>query len=170
MISFRKLCEDDFLMLHTWLKVPHVKEYWYQDESFTYEEIHEKYSKRIKEGVVESYIIQKNKKDIGFIQTYYIDDPSSFMVKDKIKGIDLYIGEVNYVHKGYGKNIISSFIKKHVFNDPSVIFAGIDPEVDNLIAIKVYEKCGFKHVNTEFSKYNKNMTYYMILDRFDKNL
>ena len=71
-------------MLHTWLKVPHVKEYWYQDESFTYEEIHEKYSKRIKEGVVESYIIQKNKKDIGFIQTYYIDDPSSFMVKDKI--------------------------------------------------------------------------------------
>ena len=170
MISFRSLCEGDFLALHNWLKVPHVKEYWYQNESFTYEEIHKKYSKRLKEGVVESYIIQKNAVDIGFIQTYIIDEPAPFVVKDKIKGIDLYIGEVEYVHKGYGKHIIDEFVKNYIFNDPSIRFAGIDPEVENLIAIKAYEKSGFKHVNTEYSKYNKNMTYYMILDRFDKNL
>ena len=94
MISFRSVCESDFLMLHNWLRVSHVKEYWYQDESFTYEEIYKKYSKRLKDGVIESYIIQKNKEDIGFIQTYIIDEPAAFMVNDKIKGIDLYIGEL----------------------------------------------------------------------------
>ena len=170
MISFRSVCESDFLMLHNWLTVSHVKEYWYQDESFTYEEIYKKYSKRLKDGVIESYIIQKNKEDIGFIQTYIIDEPAAFMVNDKIKGIDLYIGELDYVHKGIGKSIINEFLVKHVFNDHSVRFAGIDPEVDNLIAIKAYEKSGFKHINTEYSKYNNNMTYYMILDRFDINL
>jgi aminoglycoside 6'-N-acetyltransferase len=170
MISFRNLSRDDFLALYTWLKVPHVKEYWYQNESFTYEEIDEKYTKRLKEDVVDSFIIQKNNKDIGFIQSYIIDDSDAFLVKDKIKGIDLYIGEVNFVHKGYGKDIIQSYIRNHIFNDPSIRFVGIDPEVDNLIAIKAYEKSGFKHVNTQYSKYNNNMTYYMIMDRFDINL
>ena len=170
MISFRNLCEDDFLTLYTWLKVPQVKEYWYQNESFTYQEVHDKYTKRLKEGVVESYIIQKNNKDIGFIQCYIIDEPHAFVVKDKIKGIDLYIGEVDFIHKGYGKDIINSFVKNYIFNDSSIRFTGIDPEVDNLIAIKAYKKSGFKHVNTEYSKYNKKVTYYMILDRFDINL
>jgi RimJ/RimL family protein N-acetyltransferase len=170
MISFRNLSESDFLMLHNWLRVPHVKEFWYQDESFTYEEIHEKYTKRLKEGVIECYIIKKNNKDIGFIQTYITDESSAFMIKDKIKGIDLFIGEVDFLHKGLGKIIINKFLEYYVFNDPSIRYAGIDPEVDNIIAIKAYEKSGFKHVNTEYSKYNKKMTYYMILDRFDKNL
>ena len=170
MISFRNLCEADFLTLHRWLKAPHVKEYWYQNESFTYEQIHNKYTKRLIEGVIESYIILKNGVDIGFIQTYIIDEPSNFLVNDKIKGVDLYIGELDYVHEGYGKDIINHFVKEYIFNDSSVRFAGIDPVVKNLIAIKAYEKSRFKHVNTEYSKYNKEMTYYMILDRFDKNL
>ena len=170
MISFRNLSKDDFFTLYTWLKVPHVKEFWYQNESFTYNDIVEKYTKRLKEDVVDSYIILKNGKDIGFIQSYTIDDSDAFLVKGKIKGIDLYIGEFNFVHKGYGKDIINNFIKKFIFNDPSIRFIGIDPEVDNFIAIKAYEKSGFKHVNTEYSKNNKNMTYYMIMDRFDINL
>ncbi len=116
------------------------------------------------------YIILKNLIDIGFIQTHKSDEPSAFMVNDSIKGIDLYIGEVDYVHNGYGKLIINGFLKNHVFNDLSIKYAGISPEVKNLIAIRAYEKSGFKYVNTEYSIYNKNMTYYMILDRFDINL
>ncbi len=53
MISFRNLSKDDFFTLYTWLKVPHVKEFWYQNESFTYNDIVEKYTKRLKEGVVD---------------------------------------------------------------------------------------------------------------------
>ena len=82
----------------------------------------------------------------------------------------MYIADVNFVHKGYGKDIIIKFIRNYIFNDSSIRFVGIDPEVDNLIAIKAYEKSGFKHVNTQYSKYNKNMTYYMILDRIEINL
>lgn len=170
MISFRNVCEGDFLTLYNWLKVPHVKEYWYQDESFTYDEIHKKYTERLSKDVVDMYIIQKNGLDIGFIQTYITDETDSFLLNERIKGIDLYIGDINYVHKGFGKNIINQFLVEHVFNDIEIRYAGIDPEVENIIAIKAYEKSGFKHVNTKYSKYNKKMTYYMILDRFDINL
>ena len=170
MFSFRNVCDRDFITLYNWLKVPHVKEFWFQNESLTYEQVCEKYSKRLKEDVIELFIILKSEVEIGFIQTYIIDEKESFKVKDTIKGIDLYIGEIDYVHKGYGKDIILSFIKEHVFNDNSIRYAGIDPEVENIIAIKAYRKVGFKHINTEYSKYNKNMTYYMILDRLDINL
>lgn len=170
MISFRNVFEPDFITLHNWLKAPHVKEYWYQNESFTYEEVHKKYSKRLSEDVVNMFIIQKNGKDIGYIQTYIVDETKPFLINERIRGIDLYIGDVEYIYKGYGKDIIKKFINNHIFNKIDIRYIGIDPEVDNLIAIRAYEKSGFKHVNTEYSKFNKKMTYYMILDRFDNNL
>ena len=170
MFSFRNVCDRDFITLYNWLKVPHVKEFWFQNESLTYEQVCEKYSKRLKEDVIELFIILKSEVEIGFIQTYIIDEKESFKVKDTIKGIDLYIGDVNYIHKGYGVEILDEFIKIHVFNDKSIRYAGIDPEVDNIAAIKSYKKSGFKHINTKYSRYNKKMTYYMILDRIDRNL
>lgn len=170
MISFRNVVEADFITLYKWLKIHHVKEFWYQEESFTLNEITKKYSKRLDEGKIELYIIQFNGLDIGFLQSYLLDDSDVFKVNDKIKGIDLYIGDINYLHKGYGKDIIGVFVKDYIFNDKSVRYTGIDPEVNNKIAIKAYSKAGFLHVNTEYSKYNKKMTYYMVLDRFDLNL
>ena len=124
-----------------------------------------KYKKRLMENKVKIYIIVIDGIDAGFIQTYFIDDLSSFKVSGISKGIDLYIGDKDYLHKGYGKDIITEFITNFVFNNKLVDFVVIDPEVRNKIAIKSYSKAGFKHVNTAFNNYEKVMTYYMVMSR-----
>ena len=166
MISFRKVTEKDFKKLYFWLNTPHVKKFWDPDENFTFEQISNKYSKRLEEGKIEIYIFSVDNIDIGFIQTYIVDDLSSFKIKGIAKGIDLYIGEEKYVYKGHGKDIIREFLSKYVFNNKTIEYAVIDPEQRNSRAIKAYKKAGFEHSNTAFNEYEKAICYYMVLSRY----
>ena len=165
MINFRNVAEKDFQKLYFWLNTPHVKKYWDPDENKTFEEISLKYSKRIEEGKIDIYIFSIGNVDIGFIQTYFVKDLSSFKIEGVSKGIDLYIGDVNYVYKGYGKDILRKFITKYVFSDKRVEYAVIDPEERNTRAIKAYKKAGFVHSNTAYNEYEKAICYYMVLNR-----
>jgi len=165
MITFREVNEKDFNKLYFWLNTPHVKKFWDPNDNFTFEQISEKYSKRLKEGKIEIYIFSINNIDIGFIQTYIVDDLSSFKIKGTAKGIDLYIGEEKYLYKGYGKEIIREFLRKFVFNDNTIKYAVIDPEQRNISAIKAYKKAGFEHSNTAYNEIEKAICYYMVLSR-----
>jgi len=165
MINFRKVTKVDFKKIYNWLNTPHVKEFWDPHENFTFAQISSKYAKRISEGKIDQYIFSVDNTDIGFIQSYFVNDLSLFMIKGVAKGIDLYIGDINFLHKGYGKDIIRDFLSKFIFNDLSVQFAIIDPELRNISAIKAYKKAGFKHSNTAYNNYEKAMSYYMVLSR-----
>ncbi len=165
MFNFRRVKEEDFIKLYNWLISEHIKEFWYPDSAFSFDEIIKKYKDRLVEGKVDMFVIVFKGLDIGFIQSYFIEDLTPFKVTELSKGIDLYIGDLSYIHKGFGKNIIRDFIKIHIFNIESVKYAGIDPEVNNIIAIKAYEKAGFTHVNTAIDEYSKKLTYYMVLKR-----
>ena len=165
MINFRKVFEGDFDLLYFWLNIPHVKKFWYPNENLTFDDISEKYLKRINEDKVQQYIFSIDNLDIGFIQTYFVDDLSEFMVKGIGKGIDLYIGDKNYLYKGYGFTIIREFIAKFVFSDKSVEYVVIDPIVRNTGAIKAYKKAGFEHTNTAYNKYEKEDSHYMVMTR-----
>lgn len=62
-------------------------------------------------------------------------------------GLDFMIGERSYFGKGLGSKTLEAFIryfKKSV--DQNVRLFMIDPASDNLRAIHVYKKAGFKHV------------------------
>ncbi len=165
MFSFRKVTIKDIDTLYYWLNKSHVKEFWDSKKNYTYEQIYTKYEHRIKENKVKLYIVQFNSLDIGFIQTYFANDLTLYKIQGIAKGIDLYIGDTNYLHMGYGKTILKEFIKKFVFNDDSVQNVIIDPELKNKIAIKAYKKAGFAHVNTDYNQYEKTMTYYMVLSK-----
>lgn len=165
MIGFRKVTRQDFPIMYHWLQLPHVKKFWYANDHFTFEETCEKYDCRLKDEKHHMYIILFNQVDIGYIQSYRVDNTEPFKIDEAIVGIDLYIGEVDYFHKNHGKDILKRFIKKHVFSDTEINYVGIDPEIDNQDAIKAYKKAGFYHVNTEYSNEMKKMTYYMILRR-----
>jgi len=165
MFKFRKVEEKDFRKLYDWLNSKNVKEFWYPDSSFTFDEISEKYKDRIAAGKVDMFIIINNGTDIGYIQSYYIEETSPFRISKKSKGIDLYIGDPSFIHKGFGKDIICDYINKHIFIDSHIENVGIDPEVGNVIAIRAYEKAGFRHVNTEIDKHSNKLTYYMVLKR-----
>jgi RimJ/RimL family protein N-acetyltransferase len=140
MISFRSLGRGDLPLMHRWLNTPHVVEWW-SDEALTLAEIVAKYSPRIdgKEDV-QCFVIVHDQRPIGYVQEY----PDS----EKSTGIDLFIGEAEFLHRGLGASIIRQFLNDVVFANPAVESCIIDPSVSNRAAISAYEKAGFRFFET----------------------
>ena len=55
--------------------------------------------------------------------------------------MDLFIGEEDYLNKGYGTKIVKQFEKK-IFDEFNAKTIYIDPSVTNKRAIRCYEKAG----------------------------
>lgn len=84
---------------------------------------------------------------MGMIQSYWVRDfpehAESVGMSDAI-GVDLFIGEPEYIGKGYGQKLLSQFIKKVAkvqYKNASGIIA--DPSVNNPASIRMFEKVGF---------------------------
>ena len=140
MIGFRKLERRDLPLMHRWLNTPHVVEWW-PDEALALDEIVAMYTPRI-EGLedVRCFVIVHGDTPIGYIQEYPVDERSV--------GIDLFIGEVAFHHRGLGASIIRRFLGDVVFADPAIEICVIDPVVSNRGAIRAYEKAGFCYFET----------------------
>ncbi|MCB9799076.1 GNAT family N-acetyltransferase [Candidatus Nomurabacteria bacterium] len=151
-ISFRPLSIKDLPRLHKWLLSAHVSK-WYDNGRQTFEEIQKKYTPRIN-GDEPTSCFQILYKDIpiGQIQMYKINDypdyKQSLSISENAAGIDLFIGEKKYQHRGLGKHIISKFLHDYVFNQLDVECCVIGPEPNNIAAIKAYQKVGFEYLKT----------------------
>lgn len=165
MISFKKLAVSDFGLLLEWLNSKHVKEYWDTDVYYNEKAVYDKYYPRIIKQKIDMYIIYYLNTPIGYIQSYNEDKIAKYKLTEKARGIDIYIGNPNYLYKGYGKAIIIEFIEKYIFSNKSIIYCVIDPELSNVIAQKAYYKAGFRHVNTVYSDTESKNQYLMVLRR-----
>jgi RimJ/RimL family protein N-acetyltransferase len=141
MIGFRKLDRVDLPLMHRWLNTPHVVEWW-PDEALSLDEIVAKYSWRIDEKEdVRRFVVMLDDRPIGYIQKYPLGEFSA--------GIDLFIGEIAFLHRGFGVLIIRQFLNDIVFAEPVVESCIIDPSVSNRAAIRAYEKARFCFLKTE---------------------
>lgn len=167
MFIFKKIEITDIPLIISWLKKPHVKEYWDADKEYSDEYLVNKYTNRILEDEIDMFIVSVNGINIAYIQSYYLDreDYDTYKVNNVSRGIDLFIGDSNYINKGYGTKLLSQFISNYVFSDSSCNVACIDPESANKRAVRTYEKIGFKHVQTLMDKHSKLLTCYMKLGR-----
>ena len=160
---FEKLNEIHFSLLLRWLESPHVKRWWDSDITWNEKLIKEKYETyvegykvlKLKSGEViqkpiNGYIIMYEDTPIGYIQYYDKDDfPShhgyeSLDIPKPCAGLDWYIGEVDFIGKGIGSEVLKLFIKDVIPQEFSHIF--VDPEIDNIAAIRAYEKAGFQKI------------------------
>ncbi len=144
--NFKSLQEDDLTLLCAWLDKPHVKAWW--NDGFTHDEIKEKYRRRIGDPIVVPFIVYLDEVPIGFIQYYHADKVGDGWWPDEVEGtvgIDQFIGEEDYLNRGYGSKMIAEFVKK-LFATPGIkkIITDVDPK--NQRAIRCYEKVGFKFV------------------------
>ena len=178
-ITFKSLREKELPLMHRWLNTPHVSEWWSLDGNHhpSMEEVVRHYSPRIKrQDPVDVYIIIYEGKAIGMIQSCCLDDEPE--EKDKVgidhscAGIDLFIGEEDYVHRGLGSSIIREFLKQVVFKKYDVDCCIIDPQVENKIAIRAYEKAGFKYLKTVWYEKDSQQEHIFIInhDEFFKEL
>jgi len=171
-ISFRLLREKDLPLMHRWLNTPHVSEWWSLDGNHhtSMKEVIKHYSPRIKgEEAVDVFIIIYDGKPIGMIQTCCLDDEPEEKAKVGIDrscaGIDLFIGEEEYVHRKLGSGIIRKFLKEVVFKKYNVDCCIIDPQVENKIAIRAYEKAGFKYFKTIWYEKDRQREHILVIDR-----
>lgn len=140
---FKPLENPDLDLLCKWFVKPHVLEWW--NDCLTPEEIKEKYGKRVGDSVVCPYIVYLNDTPIGFIQYYWANKVGGEWWPNEDEntvGLDQFIGEENYVNKGFGTLMLKAFIQ-FLFQHPRIkkIITEADPY--NLRAKRCYEKAGF---------------------------
>ena len=152
-ISFRKLRASDLGLMHRWLNAPHVRRWWYAEGS-SYEEIEDHYLPGIEgRDATKLFLILHGDEPIGFVQSYRIsaeDDEgyAGLVDVDNSAGVDLFIGEPEYLYRGLGRHVIRRFLSEHVFADPGVEVCVIGPEPKNVAAVRAYEKAGFRFFKT----------------------
>ena len=150
-ISFRRLRYSDLPLLHRWLNAPHVARWWYGDDT-SWHGVQKEYTLYI-EGrePVEPYLILHDDKPIGYIQTYLISHDEEYArlvgVEDSA-GVDMFIGEEEYLYRGLGGKILQRFLVEVVLRDEHVKVCVIGPEPKNVAAIRAYEKAGFRFFKT----------------------
>ncbi len=161
-VTFKKLQETDFPLLVTWLQTPHVARWWSDGKIWDAEKVQEKYAsyvlgyKRIsyddkqaeEHKPIYPFIIFVDSTPIGYIQYYNVHDFKRAELNDisdnvpaSCAALDLFIGNVDFIGKGLGTEIIKFFLQEQA--KQQFDYCLVDPEKENQAAIRTYEKAGF---------------------------
>lgn len=142
--SFKPLQESDLNLLCRWFDQPHVKQWW--DDKLTHDQIKNKYSERIGNADIVPFIAYLEDKPIGFIQYYHANKVGKGWWPNEVEGtvsIDQFIGEKDFLSRGYGKQMICAFGHK-LFQDPAIKKIILDVDPNNHRAIHCYENAGLR--------------------------
>ncbi len=166
--EFKPLQEKDLELLYLWFQESTIKQSYTRGQSFTRDDIKNKYLPRITgQENVPSFIVYQNNHPIGFIQYYLIslnlpegiqnyDNPLfNQYTPDELAGIDCFIASAQKRGKGVGRDIIHCFITQFLMDFKAIV---VDPNKSNVSAIRCYEKAGFKTSN-----YSKDHHYLVML-------
>jgi aminoglycoside 6'-N-acetyltransferase len=150
LITFTPLQEKDFPLMHHWLNEEHVK-VWWGKEGKSFENINSKYTRYLDGSEkTQGFIIHYDKKPIGYIQTYKIDDHPEYKkqldIAENAAGLDLFIGEKNFTGKGLGTLVVKKFTDEIIFKIYDVVSCIADPSQRNLASIKAFQKAGFTYL------------------------
>ena len=148
-VAFRPLTHADLPLLFDWVHRPHVKRWWYPEETF--DEWSREYVDAIEgRDPTDMYVIECDGRAIGAIQTYLVADHPEWealvQVGPGVAGVDLFVGEEDRIGRGLGPEILRAFLRDVVFARPDVVacVAGVEPE--NGRSLRAFEKVGFRPV------------------------
>ncbi len=170
-IGFRPLELADLPLMHRWLNTDFVTEWYFEKEPYTYENIEKEFIPYINgEEPNLSYLITYADKPIGYIQCYRIHDYPEYAQyvaeAENAAGVDLFIGEADYLHQGLGASILRRFLRDVIFPTfPDVVSCIIGPDESNEVAKKAYAKAGFKYLKTVNGPDEPGPEYLMRLTR-----
>lgn len=142
MLTLRPATPKDLDTLLYWDTQPHVLDSDPNDDWHWETELHRNPPWR------EQLIAELNGQPIGIVQiidpleeeTHYWGE-----VSPNLRAIDIWIGEVHNLNKGYGTTMMQLAIAR-CFSNPNVTAILIDPLKTNTKAHRFYERLGFKFV------------------------
>jgi aminoglycoside 6'-N-acetyltransferase len=139
-LRLRDADEGDLELLKYWDTQPQVVASDPNDDWHWEEELSKRPSWR------EMLIAEVDGKPIGFVQIIDPAEEESHYwgdVEPNLRAIDIWIGEREYLSKGYGTHIMSEAINR-CFGNPSVTSILVDPLASNQRAHRFYERLGFR--------------------------
>ena len=133
----------DYTALQAWFHEPELCRWVWCDEKneppVSLERVREKYGARIKHPVdVFPYFILREGLPIGFIQ-YYLAGEGRI-------GLDMWLGSAEVRGRGFGSEALRQMVLLIREKHPRVKELFIDPEKENVRAVKCYGKAGFQPV------------------------
>ena len=147
--TFRPLAMDDLPLMHHWRNGPAVAAWW--EAVPEYAEIVAKYTPRITgEELIRPYIALRDGVPIGYLQWCRLAEVPGHAadgLADAGAGsaaVDLFIGEDSYRGRGLGAAMLRVFLREVIFAAPDVTTCFIDPNPENTVAIRSYERVGFR--------------------------
>ena len=132
----------DLALLRTWQSLPHVREWWGDDEPFNEEEL--------RDGRVSRWIVELNGNPLAYMQDYSVhgwDEHHFGYLPPGSRGIDQYIGDPSMLGRGHGTTFIRQRMQELFAAGAPVI--ATDPHPANTKAIAVYSKLGFRIAGPE---------------------
>ena len=145
-IHFEPLDDSHSSLMHQWFNQIHVKSF-YSLRDWTLEEVQEKL-KHLSQKQIYAFIIHVDQNPIGYIQYYPVKaNPREIqeLTKDFVKeaaGFDLFIGEKEYLRRGFGAKIVNDFLQKFIW--PSYRYCIVDPDIRNTASLRFFQKMGFQ--------------------------
>lgn len=146
-IRFRPLQMCDLPLMQLWLNRTFVSR-WFGGGHPTYEDVSARYGPRVRGEVpLDPYLMLYDDVAIGYIQTYHLADHPGYngLVRagPNTAGVDLFIGEQNYLHVGFGTAMLRVFLDRVIFADLQVWRCITGADVRNRAALRCFEKVGF---------------------------
>ena len=155
MIELRKMSMDDLSIFKKWLHEPHVAK-WYEHPADWIYEIEKQDSEY---NWIHHFIVEHEGKPIGFCQYYACKDSDELWEGYTELGgsysIDYMIGENDYIHKGYGRQIVLDLVKKITRHSDAKRIV-VQPDEENKASCGVLLSCGFL-LDTEKNIYVKEV-------------
>lgn len=120
------------------------------------------------QDAVNYYLVLYDTSPVAYIQSYSIEDfpteKATLEIDTNAVGIDTFIGEADFLHKGFGSIYIRKFLRELVFPEPGISSCIVDPEPAKKIAIKAYKKAGFSYSHTAGNAKYKVKAYIMTIN------
>jgi aminoglycoside 6'-N-acetyltransferase len=150
-VIIRKMRDEasDYRLMAKWLTDDRVLEFYEgRDQPHSYETVVKKYRPRVVgESPVQPCILVYKRREAGYLQYYPVLEPQEYGLEEALGtyGIDLFVGDSRYWGQGVGTRALTALVA-YLFEEFGAKRIVIDPHVDNLRAIRAYEKAGFRKV------------------------
>lgn len=146
-IKFEQLSPKHYELVQSWFNQTHVQKY-YSLRAWSIADVEQKLSKYIStDSDINAYIMVIDSISVGYIQSYPVKNhpwPKQDLadnITNNAAGIDFFIGEPNYLGKGYGNLIMMDFLKNYIW--PFWQYCIADPDINNTRSIRLLEKLKF---------------------------
>lgn len=145
-LALRLLQREDIPLLVRWRSHPEIHE-WYGGSPRTAEHFERKYFAST-EPVTRCLILLEG-RPVGYLQFYeYIQEWKPFVGLEPTEeawGIDLYLGEPELLGRGIGSRLLRC-VAAWLTTEHGASRVLIDPHVDNIRAVRAYERAGFRKI------------------------